>query len=100
MPVQRRPIELADRRSAVTFVTRDVTRLNAELMTTDLGPALVTTREQTVLDLAKRDPEAEDPDAQQAIAALLPGLDHHVLARLGTVKRRPWRAREAPCGYP
>lgn len=87
VPVQRRPIELADRRATVTFVTRDVARLDAELMTTDLGPALVTTREQTALDLAKRDPDGADLDTQQAITALLPTVDHDVLARLAADQR-------------
>lgn len=59
----------------------------AGLMTTDLGPALVTTREQTVLDLAKRDPGCADLDTQQAIAALLPTVDRDVLTRFAADQR-------------
>jgi hypothetical protein len=49
---------------------RAVAELDAIAMVTDLGQTLVTTPEQTVLDLARVDPRAEDLDAQEAIDAL------------------------------
>jgi hypothetical protein len=87
VPTQRRPIHLADRDATVTFVTRDVGRLDAELTATDLGQALVTTPEQTVLDLARRDPAGTDLDARQAIEALLGTLDDDLLAQLAADQR-------------
>ncbi len=87
VPTQRRAVQLADRVATLTFVTRDVARLDAELMATDLGRVLVTTREQTVLDLARRDPAGVDLDARQAIDALMGTVDHDVLAELATDQR-------------
>ncbi|WP_082952991.1 type IV toxin-antitoxin system AbiEi family antitoxin [Mycobacterium sp. 852002-10029_SCH5224772] len=71
VPKQHRPIALTDRFSVVRFVKRDMTRLDVERVQTPLGPALTTTPEQTILDLAHRpslgDAEVEVPSA---IAAL------------------------------
>ncbi len=53
----------------------------------DLGHALATTVEQTVLDLARSDPRLVDPDAQEAIGALLPVCDPQVLGRLAGQQR-------------
>ena len=75
VPTRRRALRLADRDSEVRFVTRTVAELDAVAMTTDLGLALVTTPEQTVLDLARAGSRAEDLDAQEAIDALWPGCD-------------------------
>jgi len=79
VPTQRRPMTLADRDGEVRFVMRGVAALDAVLVQTDLGPALATTPEQTVLDLARTDPRGEDVDAQEAIDALWPGCDPEVL---------------------
>ena len=54
VPDDRRDIVLRDRDGLVHFVERNTDVLDAELMTTDLGQCLVTTPEQTVLDLAHR----------------------------------------------
>lgn len=87
VPAQRRAVRLVDRPGTVVFATRDVTRLDAELITTDLGPALVTTPEQTVLDLARRDPRGEDLDSREAIEALASGIDRDVLERIAGDQR-------------
>lgn len=87
VPTQRRSIALSDRPATVTFVTRDVARLDAELMGTDLGPTLVTTPEQTLLDLARRDPRGTDLDSRQAIRALAPGADRATLDRIAHDQR-------------
>lgn len=87
VPAYRRPAKLADRAAEVHFVQRDVDALDAVLVQTDLGAALVTTPEQTVLDLARRDPRAEDLDAQEAIAALWPECDREVLAEIAGRQR-------------
>ncbi len=79
VPTRRRPLRLADRDSTVRFVMRDVATLDAVLIQTDLGQALATTPEQTLLDLARRDPRTEDVDVQDAIAALWPECELDVL---------------------
>ena len=71
----------------VRFEGRDVTALDAVLVQTDLGRSLVTTPEQTVLDLARSDPRAEDVDAQDAITALWPECDHDVLEEIAGRQR-------------
>ncbi len=44
VPEQHRPVRVADRpEGTITFVARDVDTLDAVLLRTDLGPALVTT---------------------------------------------------------
>ncbi|MDP9240472.1 MAG: type IV toxin-antitoxin system AbiEi family antitoxin [Actinomycetota bacterium] len=82
-PAQRNGIALLDRPGTVQFVKRDTARLDVEAMTTDLGQALVTTPEQTVLDLARRPSlgGAED-EVAAALGALLPRCDPQVLEDL------------------
>ena len=87
VPTQRRPLRLADRDGEVRFVMRKVASLDAVAMTTELGQALVTTPEQTVLDLARTDPRAVDLDAQEAIEALLPQCDSVVLEEIAARQR-------------
>ena len=70
VPTQRRPLRLADRDGEIRFVMRAVAQLDAVAVTTELGQALATTPEQTVLDLARLDPRGEDIDAREAIDAL------------------------------
>lgn len=87
VPAQRRPLQLVDREGRIHFVTRAVADLDAVLVTTDLGPALATTPEQTVLDLARADPRGQDADAQEAIDALWPECDKGVLAEIAGRQR-------------
>ncbi len=87
VPTQRRPLRLSDRDGEVRFVMRAVAALDAVAMPTELGQALVTTPEQTVLDLARADPRAEDLDAQEAITALWPECDPVVLAEIAGRQR-------------
>lgn len=87
VPSQRRRLRLADRDGEVRFLMRQVAALDAGLVSTDLGPALATTPEQTVLDLARSDPRAEDLDAQQAIGALWPECDRQILAEIAGRQR-------------
>ena len=97
----RRPVRLLDRAATVRFIRRDTARLDAERVTLDLGPGLVTTVEQTVLDLARRpDLGGVEPEARAAVAALWPRADpgqlHEIAAaqRLGAAleRARSWRA--------
>ncbi|WP_256970768.1 type IV toxin-antitoxin system AbiEi family antitoxin [Cellulomonas iranensis] len=87
VPTRRRALRLADRESEVRFVTRAVAELDAIAMTTELGQVLVTTPEQTVLDLARADPRAEDLDAQEVIDALWPECDPAALEEIAGRQR-------------
>ncbi|WP_143537843.1 type IV toxin-antitoxin system AbiEi family antitoxin [Rhodococcus sp. 14-1411-2a] len=52
VPTRHDPIRLADREAVIRFVVRDMARLDAERIDTELGAVLVTTAKQTVFDLA------------------------------------------------
>ena len=54
-PAQHRPIELTARAGQIEFRKRDPQRLELEFLQTELGPALVTSVAQTILDLSSRD---------------------------------------------
>jgi hypothetical protein len=88
VPRQHRPIEL-ESGGEVRFVPRDVDRLDARQEQIDeLGRALVTTAEQTVLDLAHRHEESVERDLEEdAIRTLLPRCDVGVLERLARDQR-------------
>lgn len=88
VPTGRRSINLHDRNGEVQFVQRDTTALDAELMVTEIGSCLVTTPEQTVLDLAHR-PNLGNAinEASAAIKALLPRCDQAVLDRIAVQQR-------------
>jgi hypothetical protein len=85
----RPALRLSDRPAMVVFVCRDVTRLDVQYHTWDIGSGLVTTIEQTILDLAAR-PELGGPPTEscRAIAALLPSADRCLLAELALRQRR------------
>lgn len=99
-PVQHDPITLLDRPASVRFVKRETTRLDVETLTTELGRALVTSIEQTVLDLARRPALgiAED-QVPEAIRALLARCDPEILDELAHRQRLGSalaRARQLP----
>jgi hypothetical protein len=88
VPRQHAPLTLTDRPARVLFVQRDVERLDAERTRTELGPALVTGIEQTVLDLARRPELGGMPDeARNAVRALLHRADQTVLDQLADNQR-------------
>lgn len=87
VPTQRRPLHLAGRNGEVRFVMRGVADLDAVVVTTELGKTLVTTPEQTALDLARADPHAEDLDTQESIDALWPQCDSVVLKEIAARQR-------------
>ncbi len=88
-PQQHRPIALSDRTAVVRFVKRTTQNLDAERYDTELGPALVTTPEQTILDLAHR-PELGDAevDIPAAVAVLYERSDKDHLRALATEQKR------------
>ena len=89
VPAQHRPIALSDRRAVVRFVKRNTQELDAERYDTELGPTLVTTPEQTILDLAHR-PQLGDAevDIPSAVAALYGHSDKDRLQALAAEQRR------------
>src|SRR5450755_4505508 len=88
VPMQRAKVRLRDRDGSVVFVKRNVDRLDAERLPTELGPALVTTVEQTVLDLAHRPLlGGAGDDVPAAIRTLLPRCDRHRLDELAVEQR-------------
>lgn len=89
VPQQHRPIMLSDRPAIVRFVKRNTQGLDAERYDTELGSTLVTTPEQTILDLAHR-PKLGDSeiDVANAVAALHERSDKDRLETLATEQRR------------
>ena len=79
-------------------MTRAVSELDAVAMATELGQTLVTTVEQTVLDLARADSRGEDLDTQQAIEALWPQCDPAVLEEIAGRQRMRATLRRVAAG--
>jgi len=96
VPAQHRPIALSDRAAVVRFVKRHTQGLDAERYDTELGSTLVTTPEQTILDLAHR-PDLGDAevDVPTAVAALYERSDKDRLQALATEQRRIASLRRA-----
>lgn len=85
----RTTLTLTDRDATVVFVRRDVARLDCEQRQNELGRGLVTTVEQTLLDLAARpDLGGLADEAREAVRALLPRADREILNDLATTQRR------------
>jgi predicted transcriptional regulator of viral defense system len=96
VPDQHRPIRLKDRQSVVRFVKRDTDRLDAERIEMPPGPAIVTTPEQTLLDLAHRPQLGDAPDeVPAAIRMLYQRSDHQRLEALAADQRRKASLRRA-----
>lgn len=87
IPRQHGPVELLDRTATVYFVKRDTARLDAERVSTEAGPTLATTAEQTVLDLAVPNVDA-DPDVIAAIRILYRRCRPDHLVELATAQRK------------
>lgn len=87
-PAQHEPVQLDFKNGVVRFMKRDTDALDARLERTDLGAVLVTTPEQTVLDLTKRPRLAGTPEAAaEAIRNLLPQCDRTTLERIARTQR-------------
>ncbi|SHU26035.1 Uncharacterised protein [Mycobacteroides abscessus subsp. bolletii] len=96
VPSQHRAIELSDRPAVVRFIKRETARLDAERINTQLGPTLVTTPEQTVLDLAHRPDLGEVAvDVPTAVATLFGRCDEQRIAALAQDQRRTASLRRA-----
>lgn len=82
VPRQHAPIGLDDGGQAI-FVARDTDRLDAVRMPVETGRVLVTTVEQTVLDLARRpNLGGLELEARDAIVNLMPRVDNDHLLEL------------------
>lgn len=87
-PRQRTLLQLTDRRAAVQFVKRDTARLDVEAVSTDLGKALVTSPEQTVLDIAHRPAMGGyEDEAPEAVRVLFSRCDASLLDELAAEQR-------------
>ena len=85
----RTELRLLDRDARVVFARRDVARLDCERRPNELGHGLVTTVEQTLLDLAARPDLGGLPDeAHAAVQALIPRADPETLRELAESQRR------------
>ncbi|MDP1878077.1 MAG: hypothetical protein Q8M17_11040 [Actinomycetota bacterium] len=81
-PTQHGDIELSIRSALVEFSKRDPARLDLEYLATELGPSLVTSIHQTILDLSTRPfVDGETPRAD-AVRALMERADLDRLASL------------------
>ncbi|WP_310768168.1 type IV toxin-antitoxin system AbiEi family antitoxin domain-containing protein [Mycobacterium sp. Z3061] len=88
VPRRHHRIALTDRPAVVQFVQRDTRGLDAERISTELGLVLVTTPEQTVLDLAHRPTLGDnEADVPTAVATLYARSDRKHLEELATEQR-------------
>jgi len=87
-PRRRASLRLTDRPATVRFFVRDIDAMQVEMLQTDMGRCLVTTPEQTVLDLAHLSAgKASWQEAQAAIQALLPRCNREMLAEIAATQR-------------
>jgi hypothetical protein len=93
-PAQHRPITLLARPGQVQFRMRDPERLDVEFLDTELGPGLVTSVAQTILDLSSRAFEGEADPATEAVRNLMRVVDADELVDLaGRVRGQAALAR-------
>lgn len=86
-PTQHRPIALVCRAGQVQFRRRDPERLDVEYLNTELGPGLVTSIAQTILDLSERATDHADALRMKAIRTLMKAVDPDELADLAARTR-------------
>ncbi|MFC7486708.1 type IV toxin-antitoxin system AbiEi family antitoxin [Knoellia sp. CPCC 206453] len=87
-PRRRGPVHMTDRNAVVRFLIRDVAAMEVELTETEMGRCLITTPEQTLLDLAHRpDRDALDEDVEAAMRALAARCDAALLAEIAANQR-------------
>jgi len=81
-PAQHRPIELTARTGRIEFRKRDPQRLDLEFLDTELGPGLVTSVAQTILDLSSRDFHSDFDARSEAVRNLMSLVDNDELTEL------------------
>ena len=103
MAIERRhdPVKLADReRGVVRFKTRDLNTLDVQPIKTELGTMLITTPEQTLVDLAL-DLAGQTTDVDEAMRGLARKVDWAKVDALAITRHGGKRARatlHALCG--
>lgn len=96
VPRRRAEIALSDRVARIQFLPRNLDVLDLEMVQTELGPTLVTSREQTALDLAHRPQLGHAADeAVKAIRLLMRDADPKLLERIAAASRMKSALRRA-----
>lgn len=86
-PRQHRKIDLVARDGDVQFMKRDTERLDLELFNSEIGPALVTSVAQTILDLGRREFNAESSTRTEVVRNLMSQVDTSELINLAARSR-------------
>jgi hypothetical protein len=94
-PTQHRPIQLTARPGHVEFRQRDPQLFDVELFSTELGPGLVTSIEQTILDLSTRDVRDSDDMRAVVVRTLMARADQATLEGLAQRTRGQAALRRA-----
>lgn len=81
-PAQHRPVTLLARSGRVMFRKRDPERLDLDFLDTELGPGLVTSVAQTVIDLSSRAFNDDADPRTEAVRNLMRAVDADELADL------------------
>ena len=81
-PSQHRPLALTVRPGEAHFRMRDPERLEVEYLATELGPGLVTSIEQTILDLSGQEFDADSEPRVEAVRNLMAMANADRLAEL------------------
>lgn len=88
VPARHADVRLVDRSHGVVgFVRRDVAALPTTTVRTELGDVLVTTPEQTVIDLALNRTKADPGALAEAVTNLAPRVDWGVVEDLARAQR-------------
>lgn len=88
VPGPQRALPLDDHPGGIDFSQRPLENLALETRPTDLGPALVTCPEQTMLDLEHADPLHRNPFTWSVIRRLGDTCDRELLDHLARTQRR------------
>ena len=86
-PTQHRSIALVCRPGQVQFRKRDPERLDLEYLNTELGPSLITSIAQTILDLSSKDFEGEGDLRTEAVRNLMTLVEPDELEELAARTR-------------
>jgi hypothetical protein len=88
-PRRRERLTLTDRSAVIRFLPREVDRLHVRLRTTRSGAFLVTSPEQTLLDIAHRPSLVGSArEADEAISGLIPQCDLAIVKELASDQHR------------
>ncbi|MFM7145170.1 MAG: hypothetical protein ACKOW5_02410 [Actinomycetales bacterium] len=83
-PTQHRPVALVPRPGQVQFRKRNPQRLDIDYFDTELGPGLVTSVAQTILDLSTREFEGDADLRMEAVRNLMNVVDLEELSEVAT----------------